>query len=318
MLRLAPDDAVGGPDIGATLDAMGCEGPVALAVSGGPDSLALLLLAHAARPSKVIAATVNHGLRPEAADEAAMVGRVCRDLAVPHATLPTVVTPDGCGMQAAARAARYAALGRWAAGEGATALATAHHADDQAETLLMRAARGSGLAGLAGARRCRPLVDGVELVRPLLDWRKAELAAVAEAAGLSPADDPSNRDPAHDRTAFRELLAREPRLDPARLGQTAAHLADAEQALAWVAERLWRERREVDGDELRLDLGDLPSELAQRLLVRALPGARGSAVAGLRRRLERQPAATLGSWLVRRHQDLWWIGPAPPRRRPVD
>jgi tRNA(Ile)-lysidine synthase len=299
--------------LAAALAVLVPEGRLAVAVSGGPDSLALLWLVSAARPGGVVAATVDHGLRAGAAAEAGEVARVAAGLGVPHGVLPVAVVPAGEGMQAAARQARYAALAAWATTEGAAALATAHHADDQAETLLMRAARGSGLGGLAGVRRSRPLAGNVRLVRPLLDWRKAELAAVVAAAGLSAADDPSNRDPAHDRTAFRDLLAREPRLDPLRLATTAANLAEAEEALAWTAERLWRERMSEGVDGLVLDLAGLPPELERRLLARALPGARGSAVAALRRRLASQPAATLGDRLVRREGSRWRIGPAPPR-----
>src|SRR3954463_13051089 len=96
------------------LDALaGTEGPLALAVSGGPDSLALLLLAAAAKPGAVHAATVDHGLRPESAAEAAMVASLCAALGVRHETLRVAVTPDGEGLQAAARKARYAALAEW-------------------------------------------------------------------------------------------------------------------------------------------------------------------------------------------------------------
>ena len=96
------------------------------------------------------AATVDHGLRPDAADEAAEVARVCAMLGVPHATL-AVTVPEG-NVQNEARTARYAALAEWMARQGLAALLTAHHADDQAETLLLRLNRASGVAGLAGVR----------------------------------------------------------------------------------------------------------------------------------------------------------------------
>ena len=164
-----------------------------LAVSGGPDSLAMLLLAAAACPGAVEAATVDHGLRPESAEEAAMVARVCAGLGVPHAVLP--VTLASGNLQSEARSARYFALAGWMEQRQLGALLTAHHADDQAETLLLRLNRASGVAGLAGVR-ARGQVPGtaLPLLRPLLGWRRGELAGIVAAAGMAPADDPSNRD----------------------------------------------------------------------------------------------------------------------------
>ena len=123
------------------------QGGLGLAVSGGPDSLALLLLASEALPGQVEAATVDHGLRAESAAEAEAVAQICATLGVPHAIL-TVEVATG-NVQAEARRARYAALGGWLAARDLAALATAHHADDQAETLLLRLNRAIGVAGLA-------------------------------------------------------------------------------------------------------------------------------------------------------------------------
>ncbi|WP_345877189.1 tRNA lysidine(34) synthetase TilS [Sphingomonas sp. T9W2] len=126
--------------------------PLALAVSGGPDSMAMLALAAAAFPQAIIAATVDHRLRAASTDEAAMVASYCNANQIPHTILAPRHPPAGASIQAQARHLRYALLADWALGARAIALATAHHADDQAETFLMRAARGSGPAGLAGIR----------------------------------------------------------------------------------------------------------------------------------------------------------------------
>lgn len=296
------------------LERLGVSGKFALAVSGGADSLALLVLAAETRPGHVIAATVDHGLRPEAAGEAARVGAIAARLGVPHFELPVHVAVVRDGIQAAARRARYAALARWARDQAAGAILTAHHADDQAETVLLRLARGAGVAGLAGVRRSRDLGGGLRVARPLLGWRKADLILIVREAGLDPVDDPSNRDPRFDRTAARELLAREPKLDPRRLASVAAHLAEAEEALAWMSERLWRERASGTAT-IQLDLDGLPPELCRRLLARALPGARGSTAAALLQRLAGVPVATLAGMVVHRDGERLTISPAPPRRR---
>src|SRR5687767_15062838 len=124
------------------LTGQGCAEPLGVAISGGPDSLALLLLAAAAFPGRVAAATVDHGLRAESADEAHHVASVCAELGCPHNIL-AIAVPDGArGIQAEARKARYGALRAWAEEAGIDQIATAHHADDQAETILMRLQRG--------------------------------------------------------------------------------------------------------------------------------------------------------------------------------
>jgi tRNA(Ile)-lysidine synthase len=245
-----------------------------VAVSGGTDSLALLLLANAAFPGRVQAATVDHRLRPESAEESAFVARTCAALGVPHSILEDAGAPiAGGNVQAQARALRYRLLADWAAPFGR--LATAHHLDDQAETLLMRIARGAGLAGLAGIRPRRTL-GPVTLVRPLLNWRRAELEAIVAEAGLIAVDDPSNRSDAYDRTRARALLAERGEDLPApRLAAAADHLREAEEALAWAAEREWQARVAADGTGLLLDAAGLPAELHRRLAARAIDTLRG-------------------------------------------
>lgn len=240
---------------------------MALAVSGGPDSMAMLALAAAAFPGEVEAVTVDHGLRVEAAGEAALVGRYCAALGVPHATL-SITVPKAASIQAAAREARYAALLDWCRTRGIGFLLTAHHADDQAETLLMRLGRGAGLAGLSGIRADRAQ-NGVHVIRPLLGWRRAELVTIV--ADVETVADPSNDDPRHDRTRARRLLGGAGGIDPLRFAASAAHLAEAEEALAWVTGEAIRSRAETlpDGGH-SVDLTGLPRELRRRILARLI------------------------------------------------
>ncbi len=295
-----------------------------VAVSGGPDSLALLLLAAAACPGRVRAATVDHGLREESAQEARFVAGICADLAVPHDILaPGWSEPPTSNVPALARQARYDALMNWAARNGCDWIATAHHVDDQAETFLMRLARGAGVAGLAGVRAVTswPASRSDLIVRPLLGWRKAELAAIAEAAGLTPVDDPTNTDERLDRTHARRLLAAAPWLDPARIAASAANLLDAEDALAWATERVVeaRLRRGEDAASLTIDPRQLPRELQRRLLLHALayftdetaiPGPK--LITLLDTLLDGRTATLAG--VKAEAGDTWRLTLAPPRR----
>lgn len=244
-----------------------------VAVSGGADSLALLLLAWAAFPGRVEAATVDHRLRPESAIEALQVEDICERLGCPH-SIVDVTVPDGpSGLQAEARRARYDALRRWAEQGGLAHLATAHHADDQAETVMMRLQRGSGIGGMAGIRPSRP--EGtVTIVRPLLGWTKAELVHLVASAGIDAADDPSNRDERFDRAAMRRFLRENPRFEPQRLARTASAAREADEALEWIVEQLAADRLTSEGDEWRLVPAGLPRELLRRLLGRAVAAVR--------------------------------------------
>jgi tRNA(Ile)-lysidine synthase len=295
---------------------------IAVAVSGGPDSLALLLLADAAFPGRVGAATVDHGLRPESASEAEAVARLCGGIGVPHHILAARVEPSGEGLQAAARTVRYAALAQWMDGEGHQLLLTAHHCDDQAETLLMRLNRGSGVAGLAGVRAAGPVPGTggrLRLCRPLLGWRRSELAAVVAAAGLEAALDPGNSDERFDRARLRRQLGEAPWLDPAALARSAALLAEAEAALDWTAAPLFAARAEVEEGAATLRPNGLPPELVRRLVLRCLrqivPGAapRGEALAAFIGRLEGGGTATLCG--VKGVGGASWRFERPPPRR---
>lgn len=290
---------------------------VGLAVSGGADSMAMLLLAAAAMPGRIEAATVDHGLRRESLIEALHVEDICQRLGVAHTIVSVEVPGGGEGLQGEARRARYGALADWAGRRGLAAVATAHHAEDQAETLLMRLRRGAGVGGLASVRP-RRMEGAVAIVRPLLGWSRAELAALVAATGIEPVDDPANRDPRFDRTEARRLLAREPWLEPRALARSAGALREAEEALAWTAERLWRERV-VLGAAVELDPAGLPAELRRRLVLGALREAgggepRGEEVARLLAALERGEVATLAG-VKCSGGARWRFEPAPPRRK---
>jgi len=293
--------------------------PLGLAVSGGPDSLALLLLAAAARPGKVEAASVDHGLREESRSECEMVADVCGRLGVPHSILTVEwdETPDS-NLQALARSERYALLARWAVERGLSAIATAHHADDQAETLLMRLARGAGLSGLRGARDKRLLREGVWLIRPLLGWRHAELVAIIAGVGIEAVSDPANEDPRHDRTRVRHWLRDNPWIEPVRLAAVAHHLGEADDALDWALDGLAVSRIAPDGEALTVDPSGMPRELQRRLLLAALirldvPPPRGPDLARAIEALEQGRSVTLGGMKLD-GGSVWRICHAPPRR----
>lgn len=305
----------------ADLDALTApDSRVGIAVSGGPDSLALLLLAAAAKPGLVEAATVDHGLRAEGADEAAMVASLCEMLDVPHRTLlADWAEPPTANVQAEARAMRYRLLNDWAMDRGLAAVATAHHADDQAETLLMRMLRGAGVGGLGGTRARRAMSEQVLLVRPLLGWRKAELQQLVAEAGVTAVDDPSNRDPKHDRSRIRQWLADAEWADPARLAASASALRDADEALDWALAPLISSRIKHDRGALLIEPFDLPRELKRRLLLAAFAelGAvppRGPDLIRAMEALERNETVTLSN-LKLEGGSLWRLSVAPPRQQ---
>lgn len=290
-------------------------------MSGGADSLALLLLAHQTIPDLFEVATVDHGLRAESSAEAAMVAGLCADIGVSHCVLKVTVSEQG-NLQAAAREARYRALGQWARDAGIGSVATAHHADDQAETLLMRLMRGSGLAGMAAmrARAPMPMAADIGLIRPLLGWRRAELAALVAVAGWPVADDPGNRDTRFDRARLRAALAEAPWLDLAAIARSAAHLRDAADALDWAVTRELAEQvtftedgganyRPMAPRAIRLGVVGL---IVRKLGAEGSP--RGSEIVRLLETLEAGGIATLGGMRGDgRDASAWRFTPAPPR-----
>lgn len=284
------------------------------AVSGGPDSLALLLLAQQAIPGRVGAATVDHQLRTESADEAKLVSRICRKLDVPH----VILKPDqaiGGNIQSSARMARYALLERAADKQNCTHIATAHHADDQLETLLMRLARGSGIDGLSGIR-----ARNGRVIRPLLEFTKAELIGICANAGVQTVDDPSNANADFDRVTMRNWLASTQHpFQAKRAARTASALADASEALGWVTEQLSALKISRENDVVICDASGIPGELKRRLLIRSLLmldpnlASRGAAIDRLLTDLENARTTMIGNIKCVGGQ-TWRFSQAPDRR----
>jgi len=268
---------------------------VVLAVSGGPDSVALMLLAARwartcektrdktrRRKPVLIAVTVDHGLRDEARREALAAGRLARKLGLTHRTLRWTGRKPKTGLPQAARAARYRLLADAARKAGAAAVLTAHTRDDQAETVLIRMSRGSGITGLGAMARhsTLPGEEGIALIRPLLDIPKAQLIATLQAAKIPFADDPSNRDPRFTRARLRMLmpaLAAEG-IDVRRLAALARRLRRGDAALEWavdraMAELVWQGGAPGSVTMEAAGLAQLPAEIALRLVGRAVARA---------------------------------------------
>lgn len=326
-----------------------------LAVSGGPDSVALMWLAARwrramARGPRLVAVTVDHGLRAGAAAEAREVKRLARTLGLEHRTLRWTGPKPVAGLPAAARSARYRLLAKAARQSGATHILTAHTRDDQAETLLMRLLRGSGIAGLSAMAR-QSERDGVWLARPFLDVSKAQLVATLARAKVGFADDPTNRDPHFTRPRLRALM---PALaaeggDSSNLARLAARLARANAAVEVLTDGAERylALRDPGARSLPFDVdarvfAAMPEEIRLRLLKRAIDrfGHEGAAelgkvealLAALERALAEKTAArraglrqpglkqhklkrTLAGALVSLIGDRISVEPAPPRRR---
>jgi tRNA(Ile)-lysidine synthase len=316
-----------------------------LAVSGGPDSTALLLLAARWRASlklgpKLVAVTVDHGLRRESAREARDVARLARRLKVSHRTLRWKGKKPETGLQAAARAERYRLLARAAVAVGARHVLTAHTRDDQAETVLIRLTRGSGLAGLGAMARVGRLPAAnaeIELVRPLADIPKARLLATLKAARIPFADDPSNRNRAFTRVRMRELMPALERegLSASRLATLARRLARANVALERATDAAFTDLLQYSEPApppppLVFDargFRGLPEEIALRLLGRAIAqlGDEGPVELGKLETLYSALSAasslpfrrTLAGALVTIDADRLKIERAPPRRSKI-
>jgi tRNA(Ile)-lysidine synthase len=297
---------------------------IVLAVSGGPDSMALLVLVaewlarkDSAAPA-VSVATVDHGLRAESASEAAYVAEQAKRLGLPHVVLRWTDGKPATGLAEAARDARYRLLDAHARSLGTdnAAVVTAHHADDQAETFAMRLARGAGVTGLAAMQPDRPLRTGspIRLVRPLLAFPKSRLYATLEAQGVASFEDPTNSNERYERVRVRNLL---PALDaagisPAAIATSARRLGDVDAAIRYAEDRFVETLELSFGNEVfaafnRAAFHQGPRLLRQRLLARLIARYGGasqrpqlSEIEDLAGRLQRdgKTIATLGGAMI--------------------
>jgi tRNA(Ile)-lysidine synthase len=324
-----------------------------LAVSGGPDSIALMWLAARWRRARsrgphLLAVTIDHGLRREAAREARDVKRLARTLGLAHRTMRWTGAKPKSGVPAAARAARYRLLASAARGSGASHILTAHTRDDQAETLLMRLLRGSGIGGLAAMAR-ESEREGVSVARPFLNISKSQLIATLEAAGIGYADDPTNRDISFTRPRLRKViegLAVEGG-DARNLARLASRLARANAAIEVlvdgaarylalrdpeVASRPTNRHQSENASFDAAAFAALPEEIRLRLLLRAIErfGHEGPAELGKVEALlavfdqtlrttgkarQLRLKQTLAGAVIALAKGRIVIEPAPPRRR---
>jgi tRNA(Ile)-lysidine synthase len=310
---------------------------IVLAVSGGPDSTALMWLmsrwlSRRKTAPRLTAVTVDHGLRRESRAEAAAVRKLAEALGIEHATLRWSGDKPSSGLPAAAREARYALLAEAARKAGTNCVLTAHTSDDQVETFMMRLSRGSGLAGLASMSRYA-FRDDLVIVRPFLNVPKARLIATLARAKITFADDPTNRDTTFTRPRWRQLLPQlaEEGIDQRNIERLVLRLARANAALDAVVARAERALVQRDDKRQSLDVTaflSFPAEIRVRLLHRAIDraGHEGPAELGkveslldqLVDALSVRPARafrrTLAGALVGMGRGTIVIEPAPPRR----
>ena len=349
----AADGAIGEAEVGVLFDDLAAEPALVLAVSGGPDSTALLHLTARWRSNlrpapRLVAVTVDHGLRPEAKREAAAVKKLSKKLGVEHITMTMRWSGEkpSTGIQEAARLARYRLLHKAARRVRARCVVTAHTLDDQAETVLFRMARGSGLAGICGMARRIALdelpintqaggdwSDAVMLVRPLLDVPKARLIVTLAEAGISYAEDPSNADPRFTRARLRQLMPvlAEEGLSPRCLARLARRVRRSEAAHEAVVDHAAGRIGLAAGARKAVlttaDWRTLPDEIALRLLGRAIGviGTEGPVEFGKLEALNEALNAalvsgaarfrrTLAGAMVSLQKDRIVVDQAPPRR----
>lgn len=291
-------------------------GTVGVAVSGGGDSMALLHLAwrwSGLTGVPVAAVTVDHGLRPEAAEEAALVAAFCAPRGIPHDVLRWRDRPATGNLMAAARDARYRLISGWARGRGIGHVFLGHTADDIAETFLMRLARRAGVDGLA-MMEARFDRHGILWARPLWQQSRADLRDYLTRQGLSWVEDPTNADDSRQRTRARAALAalRGLGIDAEVLKDVSLHMLMARGALDYYAAEEAGRLVHIEGGDLVLDRRPrppVPPEIERRLLSAAIRWVgrldyppRGGALLRLDADLALGGSATLGGCLVTAEQ----------------
>lgn len=292
-----------------------------VAVSGGSDSMALLhLLTEFCELHQIElhAVTVNHGLRAEAANEARTVAAHCAEIGVPHETLLWEDWSGKGNMQKAARDARYAKIADWAERKDICTVAVGHTADDQAETVLMRMARRSGLDGLSGMQH-RVLRDGITWVRPLLQTRRETLRTYLKENKISWIDDPSNDNDRFDRIKARKALnvLSDLGIDASVLAEVAGHLSQARRALDWQTFLAAKQVIKIEAGAMVLDETVLrlqPDEIQRRLFVNAISwvsgstyGPRRGAISAVMSGLRKGQAGTADGCHIRRIAARIWV-----------
>ena len=248
-----------------------------VAVSGGSDSLAVLVALAEWGGAEIFAVTVDHGLRPEAADEAIAVAKHCQQLGIKHDVLRWSGWDGDRNLMQSARDARYSLIAAWARERGIDDVALGHTRDDVAETLLMRLQRGAGLDGLS-AMADRTKRHGVTFHRPALGLSRAELRSLLVAREIEWIEDPTNEDLRFDRAKVRKIITALD-LDSEALAQTAMYLRDARDALSEIATGVAQAHVQWDAGDVLIDLEALraqPKDIVRRILRAALAYVSGS------------------------------------------
>ncbi|APG62337.1 tRNA lysidine(34) synthetase TilS [Sphingorhabdus lutea] len=286
-----------------------------IAVSGGPDSLALMLLAQHHFTGNVMAATIDHQLRSEAAQEADYVAQICSQIGMPH-FIEKITVSRNANIQSSARAERYKALHRIADAQNGQWILTAHHADDQLETMMMRLARGSGIDGLSGVRP-----QNGNIIRPLLNFTKDELQQICDDAAIAPIIDPSNQNVDFDRVRFRNWLSQpQTPINAISAAQSAHALQQANDAISWSSDILWAQHHAQSNDIIMLkNMEKLPHIYQRRLVLRAISciendvKIRGEQLSMIIENLLSMKKATIGDIIYYNKQSVWTFETAPKR-----